>query len=540
MTNTATQEWFRHHVLYQIYPRSFYDASGDGVGDLRGIIEKFDYLAGRNDSLGINAIWLSPFYPSPMADFGYDVSDYCDVDPLFGSLDDFRELLELAHSRDVKVMIDFIPNHSSDEHPWFVESRSSRDNPKRDWYVWRDAKPDGSEPNNWHSIFGGPAWTWDETTGQYYLHTFLSKQPDLNWDNPEVRQVMKDQMKFWLDMGVDGFRVDAISGMSKDPEFRDNPPDSSYRPGIDDPSQAYERLNSQNGPHLYDYLREMADFVGSYDNRFMITEAYPHGGDNIASYLRFYHQVNPHACAPFNFEGIMRPWQADAFKDFIDNFLEQKEPVYTPIFCFGNHDKSRLATRFGGENAASAALLLLTLPGMPTMYYGDEIGMTDAYIAPEHVQDPYEKNVPGQGFGRDPERTPMQWDASPTAGFTTNTPWLPINPNHNSVNVANERANPQSLFNLYRQLLSLRKSSPALQGDGYEPVETPEGIFGFKRTSEDETLMILINFTDQVIDLSPHDYLMAGNEWLISTRHDSEQQKTELAPHEARIYRIEN
>jgi alpha-glucosidase len=538
VTNRTSQPWFRNHVLYQIYPRSFYDANGDGVGDLRGIIEKFDYLAGAEDSLGVGAIWLSPFYPSPMADFGYDVADYCDVDPMFGSLDDFRELLELAHSRGVKVMIDFIPNHSSDEHPWFIEARSSRDNPKRDWYVWRDAKEDGSEPNNWHSIFGGPAWTWDETTRQYYLHTFLSKQPDLNWDNPEVREAMKLQMKFWLDMGVDGFRVDAISGLSKDPDFRDNPPNDHYNPDEHDPTAQFDRLHSQNGPNLYDYLREMADFVGSYPNRFMITEAYPHGGDSTASYLRFYQLVNPAACAPFNFEGINRPWEAGQFKDFIDSFLTQKEPSFNPVFCFGNHDKSRLATRFGRENAAAAAVLLLTLPGMPTMYYGDEIGMTDLAIPPGQVQDPYEKNVPGRGFGRDPERTPLPWNAGEHAGFTTATPWLPVNPNRYHVNIANESADPSSLLSLYRQLMHLRKTSPALQGDIYEPVETPDGMFGFKRISDDETLLILINFTDQAVMLTPGLYLSKGDERIIGTHADTGQPKTDFAPHEARIYRL--
>lgn len=538
MTNDASEPWFRNRVLYQIYPRSFYDANGDGVGDLAGITEKLDYLAGKDDSLGVGAIWISPFYPSPMADFGYDVRDYCDVDPLFGTLDDFRTLLSEAHARDLKVMIDFVPNHTSDEHAWFLEARSSRDNPKRDWYIWKDAKSDGSEPNNWQSVFGGPAWSFDDATGQYYLHSFLSKQPDLNWDNPEVRAAMKNQMKFWLDMGVDGFRVDAVSPLSKDPDFQDNPPKENFQPGIDDPHKAWDRINSQNGPHLFDYLRELADFVGSYSDRFMITEAYPHGWDNTASYLQFYRQVNPHACAPFNFEGIGAPWQADVFKNFIDKFEYAIEPEYIPIYCLGNHDRSRLATRFGTENARSAAMLLLTLPGMPTMYYGDELGMTDAKITPEQVQDPYEKNVPGKGNGRDPERTPMQWDASKNAGFTTGQPWLPINPNHATINVKDESKDKTSLLNLYRSLLHMRTNSHALKHGVYVPVATPAGTFGFKRVTGSQTMLVLINFTEMQVELPQNLLEILNGPVRLSTYLDENYDSSALRPHEGRIYNL--
>jgi alpha-glucosidase len=538
-SNDSQQDpWFRHRALYQIYPRSFRDSNGDGVGDLRGITQKLDYLAGKNDSLGIGAIWISPFYPSPMADFGYDVANYCDVDPLFGTLADFQELLHEAHARDVKVIIDFVPNHTSDEHPWFVEARRSRDNPKRNWYIWKDAKPDGSEPNNWQSTFGGPAWTFDDTTGQYYLHSFLNKQPDLNWDNPEVRSIMKDQMKFWLDMGVDGFRVDAVSPLSKDPDFQDNPPRENYKPGVDDPHKAWDRINSQNGPHLFDYLREMADFVGSYDERFMITEAYPHGWDNTASYLQFYRQVNPHACAPFNFEGIGAPWQAEVFKDFIDKFEYAIEPEYIPVYCLGNHDRSRLASRFGSKNARTAAMLLLTLPGMPTMYYGDELGMTDTEILPDQIRDPYELNVPGKGNGRDPERTPMQWDASKSAGFTDGEPWLPINPNHFSVNVVTEFKDVQSLLNLYRQLLHLRAGSHAMQRGAYVPVDTPEGVFGFKRVTGNQTMLVLLNFTNKAITIPDSLQQMLDGNVELSTYLDNGFGLTSLRPNEGRIYNL--
>lgn len=531
----AEEPWFKHAVLYQIYPRSFYDSNGDGIGDLQGVIEKLDYLNGRPDSLGVTAIWLSPFYPSPMADFGYDVTDHCDVHPMFGTLHDFKQLLKEAHARGIRVLIDFIPNHTSDEHAWFKESRASRDNPKRDWYIWRDAKTDGSLPNNWESVFGGPAWQYDKTTGQYYLHSFLRKQPDLNWDNPEVRKAMHEQMRFWLDLGVDGFRMDAVLYISKDPEYRDDPVEalSDFKK---DQLAAQWNARSQNGPHLYEYLRGMAEVARQYPHKFIVTEAYPHPWDKVAGYVRFYENVDPRVCAPFNFEAIMADWNAAEFRHIIDNFQHALELEYMPVYCLGNHDRHRLATRLGSQAAArSAALLLLTLPGMPTLYYGDELGMIDGKILPEQVQDPYEKNLPGHGYGRDPARTPLPWNDSKHAGFTTGQPWLPINADHAHVNVAAENTDPESMLNLYRKLLAFRRQSPALEDGEYHGLETPEDVFGFRRVSEDEKLIVLVNFVNRTIEL-PEKFQQADP--VIST-HDGPLPAaiTSLRPHEAVILR---
>lgn len=348
--------------MYQIYPRSFYDSNGDGIGDLPGIIEKLDYLAGTPDSLNVNTIWLSPFYPSPMADFGYDISDYCDVDATFGTLDDFKQLVTEAHKRNLKVLIDFVPNHTSDQHPWFVESKKSRDNPKQDWYVWKDPGPDGSLPNNWLSTFGGSAWEFDQARGQYYLHSFLKEQPDLNWDNPEVRNAMKDAVRFWLDLGIDGLRVDAVLYVSKDPEFRDDP----LNPNPE--NWEYATLlhkHSRRGPKLYVYLHELAETVKSYGDRFMITEAYFDVHGNINNYLDFYNNLDPNVCAPFNFEGIHMDWEAEQFQSLVDAVQGALASSHEPIYCLGNHDQPRIASRIGKPESKAALVMLLTLPGMP-------------------------------------------------------------------------------------------------------------------------------------------------------------------------------
>lgn len=491
--------WLNGAVLYQIYPRSFCDSNSDGIGDLRGIASKLDYLKGTPGSLDVDIIWLSPIYPSPMADFGYDVSNYTDIDPLYGTLDDFRYLLTEAHKRDLKLLMDFIPNHTSIEHDWFKESRSSKDNPKRNWYVWKDPKADGSPPNNWLSNFGGSAWTFDETTGQYYLHSFLKEQPDLNWDNPDVRSAMHAQMKFWLDMGVDGFRVDAVSWISKDPEFRNEQPNlaAKYKDAQLHDSLVHEY--SQNGPHLYSYLEEIAELIGSYNEGIMITEAYPQDWTNTGMYRQFYDQVNPTVSAPFNFMGIFAPWDADAYRSFVDAFQDCIQSHDLAVYCFGNHDRSRLASRVGNEQSKVVATTLLTLPGMATLYYGDELGMPDGIIPPEKVQDPFEKNVPGKGFGRDPSRTPMLWNNSENAGFSTTEPWLPIHENYQQLSVDTQKSNELSHLNLYKKLITLRKQSEALTHGTYESFDSEPGVFAFKRENELETMYVFLNFTDQKI-----------------------------------------
>ena len=495
--------WHNVNALYQIYPRSFQDSNGDGVGDLRGVIDRLDYLKGGKDSLGVDAIWFSPFYPSPQADMGYDVADYCDIDPVFGTLDDFKELIAKAHQRDIKVMIDFVPNHTSDQHPWFLASQASKDNDKSDFYVWRDAKPDGSAPNNWLSIFGGSAWQWHEGRGQYYLHTFLKEQPDLNWDNPEVRREMQDVLRFWLDLGVDGFRADAVRWMSKDPELRDDPLAPSFKgeepTEFDDLQHKYSRF----WHNLFPYLRELTDIVASYPDRVMIFEDYPDGNYSTSEqYLGFY-GVNPEVSMPFNFEGLNASFEAQSFCCLVNEFQGMINPdEHTPVYCFSNHDQSRIVTRFGGEEQARLiALMQMTLPGLPVVYYGDELGMANVSIRTDQIQD---KSVFSHGgdesVGRDPERTPMQWDGEKeNAGFTTSQPWLPIPASSQKVNVASELHEPDSFLSLYRRLLKLRSQYPILRVGEYEALgDFCQDVFGYARwIGKTQHAFVALNFSNK-------------------------------------------
>lgn len=491
--------WQDVNGIYQIYPRSFKDSNNDGVGDIAGMTSKLDYIKGRPDSLGIDAIWVSPFYRSPMADFGYDIADYYSVDPLFGDLEDFKVFLAEAHNRTIKIMIDYVPNHTSDQHPWFVASRSSRDNDKRDWYVWRDPKPDGSPPNNWLSVFGGSAWELDQASGQYYLHSFLAEQPDLNWENPAVRKAMTDVLDFWLGLGVDGIRADAIRWISKDPEFRDNPPNPDFKPG-NDPYHAQLQHNSRYGPQLLSYLKEMAAVVESYPDRIILFEDYPDGHFDISEQYAHLYSVNPEVAAPFNFEGLKTPYGAPAFRTFINRFQKLLGGKQRPFYCFSNHDKPRLASRAGGAQARLVGLLQLTLPGIPVVYYGDELGMQSVPIPPELVQDPFEKLTPGLGLGRDPGRTPMQWSDEPYAGFSTAKPWLPLADDFATVNVQTESADEHSSLALYRTLLELRRSTTLRSGEYQEWSGAHDSVFGYRRVSQFETFLILLNMSDDQVD----------------------------------------
>lgn len=520
----APGAWWQTGVIYQIYPRSFRDTTGNGIGDLFGIISQLDYLSGR---LGVDAIWLSPFYPSPMADFGYDVADYTDVDPLFGDLPTFDELLTQAHHRNLKVIIDLVPNHTSDQHPWFVESRSSRDNPRRDWYVWRDAKPGGGPPNNWLAVFGGPAWEWDRRTEQYYLHSFLKEQPDLNWRNPAVKAAMFDVARFWLDRGVDGFRIDVAHYIMKDPEFRDNPFTTDHSPGIHKSLGEYDSLL-----HLYDKghpdvhavyreFRRLLDGYGQERPRVAIGEIHIFDWQEWASY---YGQSLDELHLPFNFRLLGVPWQAQAIRQAVDSLEQVLPPGAWPNYVLGNHDESRLATRYGRSEARMAAMLLLTLRGTPTLYYGDEIGMTDVPIPPDQRVDPWGFRVPG--LGRDPCRTPMQWNRAPNAGFSPPDvagPWLPLAADYRQVNVERQLDDPSSLLNLYRRLLAYRKASPALQLGSYRPVNSvPDDCYAFLREADGQRFVVALNFSTQSRRLSLPD--LGRGEIAISTHLDREGQ----------------
>lgn len=492
------KRWQHVNGIYQIYPRSFKDSNDDGTGDIPGIIEKLDYIKSGNATLGIDAIWLSPFYPSPMADFGYDVADYKNVDPMFGTLDDFKRLLSEAHARDIKVMIDFVPNHTSDEHEWFRESKSSRTSAKRDWYIWQDPRADGTPPNNWLSVFGGSAWELDKASGQYYLHSFLAKQPDLNWDNPEVRAAMADMLRFWLDMGVDGIRADAVRWMSKDPAYQNNPLNADFVEG-NDPYFSQRQKYSRYGENLFAYLKELSDVIEEYDDRIILFEDYPDPWIDLKSQYSHFYAVNPHVAAPFNFQGFGTPYSSKHFRDFISKFQTYIGSEERPFYCFGNHDNPRLVSRMGRPQAKLIGMLQLTLPGTPVIYYGDEIGMENVPISPEFVHDPFEKQTPGLGLGRDPERTPMQWSQQQNAGFTRGNPWLPVANNYAQINVETEFGDSGSFLRMYHALLKLRRLSVLRFGTYEEWMGSNDQLFGFFRQDSKGAMFVLLNMSDEPV-----------------------------------------
>ena len=470
--------WWQHSVIYEVYPRSFQDSNGDGIGDLNGIARRLDYLVG----LGVDAVWVSPIFPSPMADFGYDVANYCDIDPIFGTLDDFDLLLEESHRRGLKVILDFVPNHTSDQHPWFLESRSSLENPKRSWYLWRD------QPNNWLSNFGGSGWEFDSTTGQYYYHSFLKQQPDLNWRNPEVKEAMLDALRFWLRRGADGFRVDVMWLLVKDDQFRNNPPNPGYRPGQPSSHRLLPVYNSDR-PETHELIAQMRAVLDEFPGRVLIGEIYL----PVQQLVRYYGADLKGAQLPFNFQLLQCAWSAEALAQAILNYYEALPAGAWPNWVLGNHDQPRIATRIGARQARVAAMLLLTLPGTLTLYYGEELGMTNVQIPPEQVQDPAEKNEPGLGQGRDPERTPMLWDASPSAGFTTGSPWLPLGDDHASINVEELERDPTSTLHLYRRLIHMRRTHPALVSGNLQGVTADQHLLSFQRVGENECFQVLLN-----------------------------------------------
>ena len=525
--------WWKRGIVYQIYPRSFQDSNGDGIGDLEGIRSRLDYLV----RLGVDAIWLSPFYPSPMADFGYDISDYCDIDRQFGRLADFDRLLADAHARGLKLIVDLVPNHTSDRHPWFVQSRRRRDDPKRDWYLWRDPKPDGGPPNNWLSSFGGSAWTLDPATGQYYYHAFLPEQPDLNWRNPEVRAAMYDVMRFWLRRGVDGFRIDVIYHMIKDERFRDNPVNPAVS-ATEQSSHALIPLYTTDRPEVHEVIAEMRRVTDEFDSgapRVLIGEIYLPVERLVAYYGRSESGMLQGVQLPFNFQLIAARWEARAIDRIAREYESALPEGAWPNWVLGNHDKSRIASRVGPEQARLAAVLLLTLRGTPTLYYGDEIGMQDVPIPPEEVQDPFERNEPGKGLGRDPERTPMQWDASPNAGFTSDRPWLRLAADWRQRSVAALERDGRSVLNLYRRLIALRRAQPALREGTYEALTTTGDLLAFARAHAGDRLVIAANFGAAELEL-PEALLRSSPRILLSTHLDREggfAPPLVLRPHEA-------
>ena len=505
--NPRDESWWRHGVFYQIYPRSFQDSNADGVGDIAGILDRSPYLR----SLGIDAIWLSPIFPSPMADFGYDISDYTGVDPLFGSMADLDALIGAAHAGGLKLILDLVPNHTSDQHPWFVASRSSRDDPKRNWYIWREPAADGSPPNNWVSEFGGSAWAWDDATQQYYYHAFLAQQPDLNWRNPEVRRAIYDVMRFWLGKGVDGFRVDVIWHLIKDAGFRDNPLNPNYREGRPPHEKILTRYSTDQ-PEVHDVIAEMRGVIDEFDSRVLIGEIYLPFERLVAYYGKDLAGAN----LPFNFALLSAPWNARAIEKIIADYEAVLPKGAWPNWVLGNHDRPRVASRVGQAQAGVAAMLLLTLRGTPTLYYGDEIGMHQVAIAPDQVRDPFEKNVPGIGVGRDGCRTPMQWSADAYAGFSIVPPWLPLADDFAQENVVNLEADARSILCLYKALIGLRKKSPLLMYGDYVPIAAEGDLLLYRRQSEGRAVVIALNLGAEPVSLASGAAGLAG-EILLST-----------------------
>ncbi|HEY7078030.1 MAG TPA: alpha-amylase family glycosyl hydrolase [Solirubrobacteraceae bacterium] len=459
----AHPAWWRRGAIYQIYPRSFADGDGDGVGDLRGIAEHLDHLV----ELRVEAIWLSPIFPSPMADFGYDVADYCDVDPLFGTLADFDRLLADCHARGIRVVLDWVPNHTSDRHPWF------RDRARRDWYVWRDGAPGGGPPNDWRSEFAavGPAWTRDAGSGRWYLHSFAPEQPDLDWDNPAVEAAMHDVLRFWLDRGVDGLRLDAIHRIAKDPLLRDN--------------AGAARRHDEDWETIHERLRGIRRVVDAYDDRMIVGEVALEDLHRVVGYLASGDQLH----LAHNFVFVHLPWDADAFRTSIEDFEALADQAAWPAWFLSNHDISRVATRFGPARARAAALILYALRGTPFVYQGEELGLPDAEIPHERVVDL---------DGRDPERAPIPWRppsvAGPGAGFTTGEPWLPLVAGAERLNAERQAADPASMLTLVRRLAALRAATPALQTGAQRMLDAGAGVLAWERARGGERLLVAVNF----------------------------------------------
>ena len=508
--------WWHRGAIYQLLVPSFFDTNDDGMGDLPGVTQKLEYLCW----LGVDAVWLSPIYASPLEDLGYDVSEFTDIEPRFGTLADLEDLLREAHRRGLKVILDWVPNHTSSEHPWFQGARSSREHPQRDWYIWRDPKPDGSPPNNWLSIFGGSVWEFDEGTGQYYLHTFLKEQPDLNWSNPDVREAVLDAMRFWLDRGVDGFRLDALDLLMKDPQFPDNPPNPNYDPESDGPDMAVLPTYTRDQPAVHDVVAQMRRLVDEYQDRVLLGELYL----PIDQIIAFYGRDEPELHLPLQpFFGSL-PWTVEELYRLIDPYLGQMPENAWPSWMLSTHDGRRVASRAGAAQAPVAAMMLLTLPGTPIIYYGDEIGMHDVQVPPEKERDPQGKRI---GRKRDPVRTPMQWNDWIQAGFTSGEPWLPIADDYEETNVDNQ-SEARSLLTLYRRLLALRTEIATLVSGSYVLDAQREHIISYRREDDERRLLILLNLGSepQTVEL---DERGERNRVLLSTFLDRENEEVENA-----------
>ena len=519
--------WWRDGVIYQIYPRSFVDTNADGIGDLNGIRSRLDYLAG----LGVSALWISPFYPSPDVDFGYDVSDYCAIDPKFGSLHDFETLLEEAHSKGLRIILDLVLNHTSDQHKWFQQSRQDRTNPYHDWYLWRDPGPNGRPPNNWQSMTGGGGWEFVPERGQYYFHMYYKEQPDLNWHNPEVRQAIFEIIRFWLEKGVDGFRLDVVNDYFKDKEFRSNPPKFGLRP-----FDMQKHIYDTDRPEMLPLLKEMRHLLDEKPNRYLVGEPF------IAiSPLTFLYSGTAAAAARYAgpdrlhailcFDLLHSIWKPKFYRRAIQGWEAALAGKAWPTYVLGNHDNLRPATRLArGEDDARlkvAAVMLMTLGGTPFIYYGDEIGMRDIRISRSQIKDPVGKRYWPFFKGRDGCRAPMQWADAPQADFTSShDPWLPLHPDYRERNVKKQEENPGSLLNLYKRLIQLRQQySHLISGELMLLNEKPYSILAYYKTGEDQVGLVILNFTSK-----PMEFVFSESEdqpWqiLLSTTRQANDEK---------------
>ncbi|WP_026486609.1 glycoside hydrolase family 13 protein [Caldanaerobius polysaccharolyticus] len=553
------KKWWKEAVVYQVYPRSFYDTNGDGIGDLRGIIQKLDYLK----DLGVDVIWLNPVYKSPNADNGYDISDYYDIMDEFGTIADFDELLEEVHKRGMKLIMDLVVNHTSDEHRWFIESRSSKHSPYRDYYIWRPGK-DGREPNNWVSIFSGPAWQYDEKTGEYYLHLFAVKQPDLNWENPRMRKEIYEMINWWLQKGIDGFRLDAINLISKAEGLPDDPDPHGQRWAG---SKYY-----LNGPKVHDYLQEMyRETFSKYDimtvgeisgvtpeiGRLYVDE----GRKELNMIIHF--ELMDVDCGPGGKWDIV-PWKLTDFKRIMYNwYITLKDRGWVALYL-NNHDQPRMVSRFGDDgqyrvqSAKMLATLLHTWQGTPFIYQGEEIGMTN--VAFDSIQDyrdvetlNWYNEMIKQGDNperlmkviharsRDNARTPMQWNSGPNAGFTTGTPWIKVNPNYKEINVEDALKDPDSIFYYYKKLIELRKTHPSIvYGEINMILEDDENIFAYTRVLGDERLLVVLNFFENEVEFVLPDEVEFKDYKLLLSNYpvEGDLKKAILRPYETRVYRL--
>jgi alpha-glucosidase len=515
--------WWRDGIIYQIYPRSFADTNHDGIGDLQGITGKLDYL----QALGVDAIWLSPIYPSPDVDYGYDVADYTEIDPKFGTMKDFKQLVKEAKKRDLHIILDLVLNHTSDQHQWFIESKKSKDNPYHNWYIWHDPKPNGDPPNNWQSIFGGSAWEYVPHLEQYYYHMFYKEQPDVNWRNNDVRTAMLDVFRFWLQKGVDGFRLDVFNAYFKDADFKDNPTKFGIR-SFDQQRHIYD----VSQPEMYPLLNEIREIVDEYKETYVVGETFLADTQQAASYCG---EDKLHAA--FNFDFAKNSWHPKRFLNSVIKWYDALSEDAWPNNFLSNHDMHRTATRycFGEDDrrAKVAATLLLTLKGTPFLYYGEEIGLRDITIhKKEDVKDPIGKTFWPFHKGRDGCRAPMQWNSAKNAGFSDADPWLPVNPDFPNRNVLNQLSDPKSLLNLFKKIIEIRKSEPALQQGDFTPLMTdPRHILAYRRQLQEDQVIVVLNFSSRTLTFD----LPEGNWISLFDELTEVNESLELAPYQVEI-----